>query len=92
MFGTASGSGVYWNYVFTAVWGVDVLWWWIAPFKYEARAKWITYAIHGFLAFMFFNAAIVFGSPFMRIFGVLLMAMVLFGRFRYKTSTMMHLR
>ena len=74
MFGIADGSGVYWNYLFTAVWTIDVFWWWTSARKYP---NWLKYAIHGFMAFMFLNAVIVFGSPGMRWLGAVVLAALL---------------
>ena len=59
LFGIDDGSGIYWNYVFAAVWVADVL--------FGANKKpWIARSVHGFMGFMFFNGAIVFASPTMR--------------------------
>jgi hypothetical protein len=59
LFGVDDGSGIYWNYLFTAVWLGDVL--------FGANKKpWIAWCVHGFLGFMFLNGAIVFASPAMR--------------------------
>lgn len=59
LFGVDDGSGIYWNYVFTAVWLGDVI--------FGANKKpWIAWCVHGFMGFMFFNGAIVFASPAMR--------------------------
>ena len=71
VFGIHWGGGLYFNYVFTAVWVADAVWWWRSGLDgYRARPRWVTGAVHGFFGFMFFNAAVVFGSNFMRWFGV----------------------
>ncbi|MBS1828119.1 MAG: hypothetical protein JST93_22610 [Acidobacteria bacterium] len=62
MLGVYYGGGLYWNYVFTVVWMGDVMWAWLGG----VRARWITWSVHGFLAFMFFNATVVFGKGWMR--------------------------
>jgi hypothetical protein len=85
MFGVASGRGIYWNYLFTAVWTFDAAWWWIAAASYRSRSPSIEYAIQGFLAFMFFNAVLVFGSPGMRWFGALL-GVALLAQWRLKSA------
>jgi hypothetical protein len=59
MFGWNWGGGLYFNYAFTAVWAIDVVWIWNAP-SYARRPVWIDKTIHTFIAFMFFNGAIVF--------------------------------
>jgi len=55
------GGGVYVNYAFALVWGMDVVWWWWAPAGYEMRPRWAEWGIQAFLAFIVFNATAVFG-------------------------------
>jgi hypothetical protein len=55
------------NYLFAAVWLADVVWWWANPDGYATRPPWVGYAVHGFLAFVVFNATVVFGSPELRV-------------------------
>jgi hypothetical protein len=74
LFGVAYGGGLYWNYVLTAVWVADALWWWAAPQGRAARPRWVSAAIHGFLALMFFNGAVVFARGVTRWTGVALTA------------------
>ncbi|MBZ5603337.1 MAG: hypothetical protein LAO79_13635 [Acidobacteriia bacterium] len=70
VFGIDSGAGIYFNYAFTILWIADALWWWLAGLdRYRTRPRRVTVAVHLFFAFMFFNGAIVFGSPFMRWLG-----------------------
>jgi hypothetical protein len=64
------GGGVYFNYVFTVQWVVDVVWWWVSPVGHLKRASLISYALHGFMLFMWFNGTVVFGGPFARWVGV----------------------
>jgi hypothetical protein len=59
LFGVRWGGGLYVNYVFTAIWAADVAWVWWDEAGYRKRAKWVSAAVHGFLAFMFFNGAVV---------------------------------
>jgi hypothetical protein len=70
LFGLHVGSGLYFNYAFTAVWALDVLWIWRSVETYRRRPRWISVAIHSFMAFMFFNAAVVFVSGWFRWVGV----------------------
>ena len=56
------GEGVYVNYAFALVWLFDVVWLWVAVQSYKARPWWLKWPIHGFLAFVVFNAAVVFGG------------------------------
>jgi hypothetical protein len=76
MFGIHSGFGLYWNYVFTAVWATDVVWMWMRPERYRRRSRWITVTVHVFLAFLFFNATIVFGSSWARALGAILVTAI----------------
>lgn len=70
LFGVRSGEGLYFNYVFTAVWACDVIWSWWRATSYHGRPVWISATIHAFLAFMFFNATVVFVSGWVRWLGV----------------------
>ena len=55
VFGVRSGGGLYLNYLFAALWTVDAVWVRIA----RRPRLWVA-AVHGFMAFLFFNAAVVF--------------------------------
>ena len=55
------GGGLYFNYLFTVLWLGDVAWWWLARRGYESRPRPVTWTVHGFMAFMMFNATVVFG-------------------------------
>ncbi|HUQ91903.1 MAG TPA: hypothetical protein VM120_09485 [Bryobacteraceae bacterium] len=61
-FPVSFGGGIYLNYVFTLLWVADAVWWWRGLLRYRTRPSWITGSIHGFLAFLFFNATVVFGQ------------------------------
>ena len=54
------GGGLYFNYLFTAAWLADVLYWWLAPARRRARPRVIGIALHAFLAFIALNATVVF--------------------------------
>ncbi|WP_171469124.1 hypothetical protein [Frigoriglobus tundricola] len=56
------GDGIFVNYVFALVWLADVLWAWVGVDSYRARPRWLTWSVVGFLAFVVFNAAVVFGG------------------------------
>jgi hypothetical protein len=62
LFGLETGVGIWFNYLFTAVWGADVAWWWLNPDSYARRAVPVSAGVHAFLAFMFFNGAVVFAA------------------------------
>lgn len=55
------GEGIVVNYLFAAVWLVDVVWWWVNPSSRASRPRWVAVAVHGFLAFVVVNATVVFG-------------------------------
>ena len=56
------GEGVFVNYAFTLLWCVDAIWLCCDFENYRHRPRWLSWAIHGFMAFIVFNAAVVFGS------------------------------
>lgn len=64
------GGGVYFNYLFTVLWVIDVAWWWTSPASRQARSRAITYTLHGFMFFMWFNGTVVFGNGVARWMGV----------------------
>jgi len=87
VFGLNWGGGLYFNYVFTILWIADTVWWWRSGVGgYRARPGWVTGGVHWFFGFMFFNAAVVFGSNFMRWFGLasmLILTVTAASRFRH---------
>ena len=56
------GEGVFVNYAVLAVWCVDAMWLAGWPKGYARRPRWVGWAVHGFLAFVIFNAAVVFAD------------------------------
>src|SRR5262245_7595850 len=68
--GLAWGGGIYANYLFILVWGLDVAWWWVWPDSYRARSTIVEWVIQGYLAFIVFNATVVFGSGATRWFAL----------------------
>ena len=70
VFGILWGGGIYFNYVFSALWLADVCWWWRGLAAYRSRPRWIAATVESFIAFMFFNATVVFGRGWVRWFGV----------------------
>lgn len=71
------GGGVWINYGFLAIWGGDAAWRWRVPSRYWMRSARCHWAIIGFLAFIVFNATIVFGGWPGRIVGVAAVVIVL---------------
>jgi hypothetical protein len=70
------GSGIWFSHLFTAAWTADVCYWWFRPDQYEARARWIDRLLHGFMAFIIFNAAVVYGAGVIRWAGLVLFAVL----------------
>ena len=70
LFGVRSGAGLYCNYVFTVVWTFDVIWAWWSAETYRRRPRWIAGTVHFFMAFLFFNATVVFVSGWVRGLGL----------------------
>ena len=60
------GPGVFVNHAFVLVWASDAAWLGLSPASYARRPRWLWWLVHGFLAFVVFNAAVVFGSGWPR--------------------------
>ena len=71
------GGGLYVNYLFSAVWGVELCWWRWTPESYERRAHWAELAMRAFFLFMIVNGAVVFVSGPQQWLGVLSVAVLL---------------
>lgn len=56
------GEGLYVNYLVLFVWGLDAAWLAAAPAQYARRPRWVGWTVHGFLAFIVFNATVVYGQ------------------------------
>ena len=71
------GGGLYLNYLFSAVWGVELGWWRWAPESYERRAHGAELAMRVFFLFMIVNGAVVFVSGPQRWLGVAIVGVLL---------------
>jgi hypothetical protein len=71
------GGGLYFNYLFAAVWLADVIWWWVNPNGYESRPRWIEGFVQAFMAFIVFNATVVFGHGAISWVGAVAMVVLL---------------
>lgn len=82
--GVASGFGLYLNYAFLLAWMTDAAWSW----RRHARAPrpgWLTGVLHAFMAFMWFNATVVFPTGPTRWTGVA--AFLLLGSLMWRRMT-----
>jgi hypothetical protein len=73
--GVASGFGLYLNYAFLAAWAADVARTWRRP-RPRPRIRWAPASLHAFLAFMWFNATVVFPTGPTRWAGVVAFALL----------------
>lgn len=64
------GPGLFVSYAFTILWVTDAAWWWADRAGYESRPAWLDRSIHGFMAFVVFNATVVFETGFIRWAGI----------------------
>ena len=58
--GVASGFGLYLNYVFLLAWSAHAAWLWLRRDDTHRPAGRVAVVLHAFLAFMWFNATVVF--------------------------------
>ena len=63
------GGGLYVNYAFLLFWLADVAWWWLSPGSYAARPRTLHLLVHAFVLFIVFNATVVFGEGWVRVYG-----------------------
>ena len=60
--GFDTGFGLYLNYAFALAWLADAAWWHLAKRNHQSRPGWVDATLHSFMALMWFNATVVFGS------------------------------
>jgi hypothetical protein len=68
------GEGIWFSHLFTLVWTVDVAIWWLWPAGYATRSPWWDRLLHGYMAFIIFNATVVYEEGAIRWGGILLFA------------------
>lgn len=66
------GGGLYLNYLFSAAWLADVVWWWSSPKSWLERPRWLHAGWHAFFLFLVFNATVVFEEGLARLAGIIL--------------------
>lgn len=67
MLGTAFGEGIYFSYVFLAIWVLDCVRQWLPV---ENLPTWLSWCVHGYLFFIALNGALVFEGGVTRWFGI----------------------
>jgi hypothetical protein len=65
------GQGIWFSHLFSILWTADVAWWWLDPAARDARPVWLSSLLFGYMAFITFNATVVYGES-TRFMGVVL--------------------
>jgi Ca2+/Na+ antiporter len=73
---SGAGEGLYVSYLFTWLWTLDVIAWWLWPARYAARPVVVDRALHGFMLFIVFNSMVVFETGMIRWAGLVMFAML----------------
>jgi len=60
------GAGIWLSHLFTLAWTADVIWWWLRPEGRAARPAWVGALLYGYMAFMTFNATVVYEAGLIR--------------------------
>ena len=68
------GGGIWVNYVFTAIWVGEGLWWQAWPAHHARRARAWTFVLRGIFLFMIANGAVVFVVGPRRVPGIAIIA------------------
>lgn len=79
MVGWDWGGGVYFNYLFALVWTADSIWWWRGVDEYDRRSRGVEWLVQGYMAFIAFNATVVFGNGIIRWIGMATTLSLLLG-------------
>lgn len=66
------GGGVWFNLLTAVVWGIDLAWLWRRTVEANRKQPWLDICCQVYLAFMIFNATVVFGSLAAQIAGGLI--------------------
>jgi hypothetical protein len=74
VYGVAWGGGVYVNYVFAAMWLGEAIWWRTNVRSFVRRSRAVTLLVRAFYLLILTNAAIVFAPPVRRLWGVAMIA------------------
>jgi hypothetical protein len=74
------GGGIFFNYAFLLAWAIDAGWSWMVPTAYVRRPNLLRWLIEGYLAFITFNATVVFKTGWLRWVGIGLTAALFAAR------------
>lgn len=72
LMGWEFGEGIYFSYLFLAIWLLDAAWWWVSPSSYSRRSPWLSCLVHTYILFIAANGCIVFESGVTRWGGLLI--------------------
>ena len=75
VFGTAVGWGIYVNYLFFAVWALDLMTW-SAAGRVAARPRGATIALRAFYLVIILNAAVIFAAGGRRLLGIVIVGVM----------------
>jgi hypothetical protein len=79
LLGFEFGAGVYFNYLFLALWGLDVVWLWSASARLKKTYRWLQLLVLAYLLFIAFNGAAIFKTGWIRLGAILAVAIVATG-------------
>ena len=68
------GPGIWVSHLFLMIWTAEVAWMWLGNASYRDRPRWLAAAVFAFMAFIVFNATVVYGSWPARLFGMAIFA------------------
>jgi hypothetical protein len=72
VYGLYWGEGIYFNYLFVAVWLAESAWWCINPKSFTSRPPVVVSIARAFYLLIIVNAAVVFAAPPRRLAGAVL--------------------
>ena len=90
LMGWELGEGIYFSYLFLAIWLLDTAWWWLAKYSYSTRPAWLSWLVQGYILFIAANGCIVFESGITRwgglLIGLFLLAILIAKRWSRRTE------
>jgi hypothetical protein len=79
VYGINWGGGLYVNFVFLGAWLGEVAWWRWNPRRYFGKSNALTWLFRGFYFVILANATIVFAPQLRRLYGVALLAILVWA-------------